>query len=367
MLNETYYWSIPFGKWNGIPIRLHMLLFIAAAVIFGIEFHFIDERPMLLGTALITVLLGAIAIGLHISAQLLVLRRYHNTIKAICVVPWGAIYHLGREVPSPARCRSLLFGIFTNIIAVGFCVLVLTPGTSESLYDILNPFRPRYVDWNNVDRSVVEIFAWLNFAITLAALIPIAPFDLGYFLENWGDDRLRDVDPIQRYTMLFAIGQLFALGMFFVAYFVRDWNDGPLRPAWLWPVMLGVVLFFSARQHYLRRLQETLPRREYQWQLQASKLHSFSSAEQFQPQQVSLDDAWNDRENDDQWDRWMEENQASRSEAVQAREKTEDDLLDQILHKVGESGIASLTKDEQELLNRVSQRYRSRRPTEQSS
>lgn len=360
MLNETYYWSIPFGRWNGIPIRLHMLIFLAAAIIFGIEFHLLEERPAMLGTAISTVLIGALVIGIHVASQMLMLAHCRRGIKAICIVPWGAIYHFTREVPANARSQALAFGIVANALALVISLLILAPGSPESIWNMVHPFSPRQMDWNNIDRSLLEIFTWLNFALTMATLIPIPPFDNGYLLEAWSDRKLADVDPIQRFTMLFAIGMLFSIGMFFLAYFVRDWAEGPLRPAWLWPVMLGTVLFFAARQHYQRRLHEYLPRSEFGWEMTAVPTQSFVVEEDFEEPTFSLDSAWNEMEADIEWEDWMKENQVSRSEAVIEQEKTEDDLLDQILHKVGESGLESLTKDEKDLLHRVSQRYRSR-------
>lgn len=367
MLNETYYWSIPFGKWNGTPIRLHMLLFLVAAVIFGIEFHLIDQRPALLGTAFATVLVGAVVIGIHVAAQMTILRRYRGSIKTICVVPWGAIYHLDDTVPLPVRTQGLGLGILSNVLALSIGLLILMPGSTEGLVELLHPFQPRLFDWQHPDRSLVEIFAWLNFALLLSTLIPIVPFDLGYLLENWAERRLPDVDPLQRHTMHFAVGQLFALSLFFVAYFVRDWTEGPLRPAWLWPAMMGIVLFFAARQHFLRRKQSMLPRRPVSWPQQDARLQAFFAAERHPSEERSLAESWSDLDDVDQWDEWMKDHQESRYEAIQEQEQTEDALLDKILHKVGLSGMASLTEEERELLHRVSQRYRNRRPTEPSS
>lgn len=365
MLNETYYWSIPFGRWNGIPVRLHMLLVLAAVAIFGIEFHLIDQRPLMLGTAFATVVVGLFVVFLHIAAQLSVLRRFHRDIKAICVVPWGGIYHLGTEIPTSVRAQALTLGMVTNLFAMLVSLAILMPGSPETITEILNPFRPRMMDWANIDRSLLEIFCWLNFAMTLAALIPIAPLDMGYLLETWGEKRLHDIDPIQRYTMLFAVGQLFALGLFFVAYFVRDWTDGPLKPAWLWPVLLGITLFFSARQHYLRRLQETLPQSEYGWAMREQQ--TFTVAEKFKPEPYEINHPWSEMEADAQWNEWMKDNQESRAEARQAQEESEDAMLDEILDKVGRNGMESLTPEERELLHRVSQRYRNRQEIQESS
>lgn len=361
MLNETYYWSLPFGRWNGIPIRAHMLLFLAAIMIVGIEYHIAYHRPIVIGTSLATLTLGAIVVLSHVLAQVYSFGRNQVQVKAICFVPWGALYHFGVDVTPGQKIRCYSMGILANMALFSLGLLLLSflvPQSGQSFSELVNPFQPRRIDWANVDRSLVEIFTWLNLAAVLFQLVPIVPLDMGYLLEAWTGSKLRNVDPIQRFTLLFIVGQFFAIGLLVSAYFVRDWTDGPLRPAWLWPVLSGTVLLFAARQNYLRRLQEHLPANEYnlgQRQVRAIEPVVFYEENEWTPE------AWGDPESKEQWDAWMEEHHVSRTEAQSAQEESEDVLLDGLLLKVSNSGLESLSQEERDILNRVSLRYRSRR------
>jgi len=361
MLNETYYWSLPFGRWNGIPIRAHLLLFLAAILIVGIEYHIAYHRPVVIGTSLATLTMGAIVVLSHVLAQVYAFGRNKVQVKAICFVPWGALYHFGMDVTPRQRIRCYSMGIFANIalLSIGLTLLaLLVPQPGQSFSELINPFQPRRIDWANVDRSLVEIFTWLNLAAVIIQLVPIVPLDMGYLLEAWSDLKLRRVDAVQRYTMLFVVGQFFAISLFAMAYFVRDWTEGPLRPAWLWPILSGTVLLFAARQNYLRRLQEYLPANEYNPSLRpvpAVNSAMFAEEGQWSPE------SRNEPESKEQWDAWMEEHHVSRTQAQTAQDQSEDVLLDGLLLKVSDGGLESLSKEERDILDRVSLRYRSRR------
>jgi hypothetical protein len=58
---------------------------------------------------------------------------------------------------------------------------------------------------------------------------------------------------------------------------------------------------------------------------------------------------------------WMDEHRASRQQAREDQAAAEEAMLDDLLLKVSGHGIQSLTDQEREILNRVSQIYRRRR------
>lgn len=360
MLNETYYWSIPFGKWNGIPIRLHMLLFLAAALVIGVEYHMAYDRPMVIGTSLATLLMGSVVVISHVGAQLFMIGRSRVQIKTICLVPWGALYHFAADFSPRQKVRAYTAGMMCNLTLLMLGLCLLAPGVGNDVWEMVNPFQPRRIDWANVDRSLVEIFTWLNFVAVLLHLTPVAPLDGGYLLEAWTDAYHQQTDRIQRYTVLFALGQIFAIILFLTAYLVRDWTEGPLRPAWLWPVLSGIVVLFAARQHYLRRLQEFLPQIDFG--IPRDNPTGSNPVKPMPDAELAWQEVgWGDSQSQQQWDEWMEEHHASREEARKAQETSEEALLDDILNKVGAQGLASLTQEERDILNRVSLRYRNRR------
>ena len=140
----------------------------------------------------------------------------------------------------------------------------------------------------------------------------------------------------------------------------------------VWPLLVGIALIFSARRHFVMEMNPWLftpatptPQDSHLMvaRVEAIGTGSFENPpESFENEAWQMQEDWSDEAStSDPWDHWMSETKENREQARQDQAAAEEAMLDELLLKVSEQGIQSLTEQEREILNRVSQIYRQRR------
>jgi hypothetical protein len=244
----------------------------------------------------------------------------------------------------------------------------------------LYPQLPSSVDFVS---SLLASFVWMNAATLFLRMIPIVPFDLGRVLVDWAQIDLPQLQPIQRSSILFLVGVFYVFMLVSVAYLFVPEIDGQVYNLGVWPLIGGLCLLFVARRDYLREVYcfynaklhpasaEEMDYPDYDDESESDAPPSRRSASALSESEFvdSGDSSVNEWDSDDShdssWEVWMDETRASRRKAREDQAAAEIALLDGILLKVSTQGIAALTPNEREILDRVSQIYRRRRKLRQ--
>ncbi len=350
-MNDNDCWSSSIGRWFGIPVRVHMLFFLFVATVFCVQWYYVGERADLLGTALATslVLLGSIV--LHEAAHLFTLSRLGGHINQVVLTPWGGNSDL--DVVGSPRQRTLVFlsGPLANGIVFALCAtLLVTSQQVASPTELVNPLHPfplaSGADWS---WSLTKIITWVNFQLMIVNLIPCYPFDGQPILRAIISGVNPELPSIRRESTLMVFGHAVGLTFIGLAWFLKSETGGTLVPPSVLLMLSGIVILFAARYSYEKELSTI----DEDWDdfddLNYESLYGDNSFFEFEePDQAT-------------YSQWLLEKQEERELLEFQVEQQEEGLVDEVLEKLHHQGIASLSAEERNLLDRVSERIRRRR------
>ena len=89
-MTENFSWSANFGRWMGIPVRIHLFLFLFVVLLFGAEWNSGGSNlNFFAGTAMVTffVLIGSILI--HEMAHVFAIANLGGHVNNLLLMPWG--------------------------------------------------------------------------------------------------------------------------------------------------------------------------------------------------------------------------------------------------------------------------------------
>jgi hypothetical protein len=225
-----------------------------------------------------------------------------------------------------------------------------------------------------LEQTSLMTFVWMNATLLFWRMIPVAPLDLAYLLEHWSDSRMADVSKMQRLSVLFLIAAGASILVLASGYLIRPSFGGVAISPGVGPLLAGVVLMFAARRYFLLEINRyILNENEARARGRSAAGGSLSGDGLFYAPDGRAgapgsgdgssvnDESWEIDPLDSAIEEWMDEHRASRQQAREDQAAAEEAMLDDLLLKVSGHGIQSLTDQEREILNRVSQIYRRRR------
>lgn len=166
-------WSVVLGSVSGIQLEVHVtFVLVLAWVLLALA-----RRGATTGT-LITVLLGAVAVGLslvlHELGHALMAARFGLKTQEISLTPMGGFSNIEKMPDTPkVQLMVVLAGPAVSLLlaAAAFGVAALTGGLSE----------PRA--WDDPTANFASQLAWLNLVMGGYNLLPIFPMDGGRVLR----------------------------------------------------------------------------------------------------------------------------------------------------------------------------------------
>lgn len=395
MFNDTKQWSLSLGQEGMVSVRLHMVVLLSLVALVGFATNHETTPSHAVGTMFATALICSFLVATFTIAHFAVICRSGGTIKSICFLPWGTIFEYGSATSIPARRQAYVMSMVTSLFLIFAGIFILSIGQPNPWSTAIHPFSSLGLDWKNVDRSFVELFTKLVISQFCLNLIPLAPFASGYFLETWLVPRADRHKNQVSASFLLAIGHSIAILFFVYAFFVRNQpspffrSETFLGVAWVAPVFAGIFISYLVQNRFQYLALSFAESNAYQktsrhhrkrqvshsssiWNEGNSMEASYDRKNNFSNQTQSSSDSGEFEEtpsphdepsegkSDDRnkWEIWMEENHLSREDAQKLVEKTENDLLDQVLEKVNATGLKSLSIEERNLLERVSRRLR---------
>jgi Zn-dependent protease len=328
---------------------LFFFLFIALTVLLGWQAAQQAPQEDLLWYSGLSLLILAASVLAHEWGHVWAAQRLGSPIDQIVLWPLGGLPVADRQRDPQTDLLVQLGGPLANLIIAAACLPLLLLDTNVDLRQLLNPLKPEELLEGTAWIVAWKLAFWINWSLALVNLFPAFPFDGGRILAagltmHWGE-RHR----FKAGLVVALVAQVAAVLLCVAAWFARDWHSPPYMPTWFALVVLAIFLFFSA-QHERQRTPSVRTDNEDQ-----------PFGYDFSQGYTSLERSSEDSPADTgPIARWLEERREARQRRQQEIEQEEDRRMDEILARINQHGLQSLSAEERSLLERVAARLRQR-------
>ena len=332
-------------------MRLHMFFFLFAIITLYLSMLHQDElgqsvvwvTASSLGILLVSVLLHEIAH--HVFAV-----RLGGGSSQIVLLPWGGMTDHKPPHEPQAELAVAFAGPLVNFGVCLLCapLLLLSPQADVSLAGLLHPLAPVGVIHDGfVWPTLLRLTFWINWVLLLVNLLPAFPFDGANALRAMLMMSVQRMDRRLASFIACWVARFTAFGLWAAAWMLRNENDTTIAPTWFVLVLLGVFLFFSAAQHEGRGEDED----------EDDELFGYDFSQGYTSLERSVDVA---PRRPGPVTRWLQRRRELKAQRQREIEADEERRVDEILARLHDQGIDSLSADDRGILDRVSARYRSR-------
>ena len=373
-MRNPWIWSIGLGRWWNVHVRLHMFFLLFAVFALYLSSHTFDQLtlhgPNWLGVGFSLVLF--VSVLLHEIGHVVVARRLGGVADEIVIGPVGGLSTI--HVPYEPHCElvALMAGTLVNTVICLLTAFILVVGDPANidLFEMLNPMTLASMEAGEglTTIAALNLIFWTNWTLILVNLIPAFPFDGAHSLGPvltllWPEfDARQSRVTICRLSMVISV-LLLVLAWFFMTQTSEDVNSNGPRPlgpqlTWFALTLLSVYIVFNTRREGMR---QTDPKQN------ENMIFGYDFSQGYKSLERNSERLENDEDDHVStvprpgiFVRWME----TRSEANRQRrieQEIEDERhVDEILGRLHGLGMRSLSQEDRALLDRVSQRYRSR-------
>jgi Zn-dependent protease len=346
-------WSISLGRWWNVSVHLHIFFLLSALL--ALAFTLLPE-PDLVSAGLMLVGLLLASVALHEVGHSLAALRVGGKVDAIVLGPVGGL--ISPRVPDEPEIHLFvaLAGPIVHLTLAVIAAIGLAIAGNSQLLGLLNPFGTPtdLIEPGGTALIAAKMTLWLNWNLMLLNLLPAYPFDGGPILRAmlWPALGRRTARIV---TARVAMGIAAALCAAAIAspIFAGAADSQTQIPPWIPLLMLGIFMFFSARQDLAAANSPEAIEDQAGYQVSSDGLDL-------------LDVMW---ASDDDRDGVLVEHQqrASADQNRRAQEAFEDARVDDILARLHDASWSALSPDEIAILQRASQRYRDRRGQSQDA
>lgn len=348
-------WSISLGQWNGVQLRLH--IFFPLAIVSTLYLCWLSGQlgsaQGLIWLALLSVAVLTISVAVHVMGHLYAASRLERRIDSIVFSPWGDFATRFGGGDAQSFLIVMAAGPAVNLLVALVCTSLLMVTETPHVTSLLHPFAPGEIASGATWQVTLKLALWTNWMLAVVNLIPASLFDGGAAAGALLHLLFPSLGARRRQRLLTRTALAAGVALLLAAWLMRG-DTTQLVPAWLAPCMLAVIVLFSAQQRPLREYDQRLPDDEgpfgYDFSQGYTSLHRSSERQLDEPAEPDASPL----------ERWLDAHRRARQQRQEQLEAEEDALVDEILARVHEEGIASLTLEERALLQRVSMRYRTR-------
>jgi stage IV sporulation protein FB len=335
-------WSVSLGHWAGIHVRIHIFLLLFAVV----SLAYMESD--LYWPAFLSLGVAAVSLALHEAAHAFAALRVGGKVDSVILGPVGGL--VSPRVPDEPEVQLFvaLAGPIVHLSLVVVAAVGLALAGYTHILTLLNPLPLTLYDDDptNTWMFLGKITLWLNWMLMLLNLLPAYPFDGG---------------PIFRAMLWPALGRRTArvvtsragmvIGVLIAAAAIPEYGPPELNVftfVKLPLVMLGIFVFFSARQDLVSDWSEDLFDDMSGYRVRSDGVDLLAPME---------------LENDDEEAVLVEHQQRQgepREQRRQTQEASEDARVDDILARLHDNGMSQLSSEELAILQRASERYKQR-------
>jgi Zn-dependent protease len=324
-----------------VAVYLHLFFFVSALLAVAFTWPETD----LLGVSLLMIGVLLVSVALHELGHALAATRVGGKVDAIVLGPVGGL--MSPRVPDEPEIHVFvaLAGPIVHLLIAVSAAVVLAIAGDRQLLALLNPLAtpPDLVEPDSMWLVAAKLTLWLNWILMLLNLLPAYPFDGGPVLRAilWPALGRRSARIV---TARVAMG---LAALICVAGLLTLGGDLPTRvPMWIPLVILGLFVFFSARQDLHAADSHDRDDQLAGYQLNSDGLDL-------------LDIMWSTDDDDDAV--LVEHQQRESQRAGSEQEDSEEARVDAILARLHDSSLDALSPEEVAILQRASKRYRRRR------
>lgn len=328
------------GRWFGMHVRVHAIFVAVAVFALFLSTSRQHEAP---GYGALSIAILFLSVLAHELAHCWAAARVGGSAERITIGPLGGLTH--PEVPRESQ-PELITALAGPVVNLGVLLVVLPilAATNIGIVALLSPLTPVGLidgEWWEV---ALKLTFWINALLLMVNLLPAFPFDGASMLRTvlWPalDHRTASLATVR-------VAKLTALGVCVLAWLLRDSRSAEVLPAWVPLVLLAALIYFCAQQEGIR--------------LEASQWDEELFSYDFSQGYTSLERASESpRRPGGSLRRWLETRRELRQRRRQWQEQEEERQVDDILMRLHETGMDSLSAKERAILDRVSARYRNR-------
>ncbi|MCA9123843.1 MAG: site-2 protease family protein [Planctomycetaceae bacterium] len=340
-------WTLSLGRWGGVSVRLHVffVLFGTFTLFLGWRDHdLLEERSWIAPTGLILLFLSVL---IHELGHYIAALRLGGDGDEIVIGPGIGLAPMQPPLEPQAECLMHLAGPIVNS-----AIFMITGGivwaiSTEQFTGLLNPLEPQQLVEGGAWLVTVKLMCWINWVMVLANLLPAFPFDGGRALRAWLSARWPDASPRRAASVVTMVAKLAAGGLIITAWLVRDHPTNQAIPLWFSLVILAIFLYFGAKQEDERPTDSEIE----------DELFGYDFSQGYTSLERSTE-----RRHDQPgpFARWLEQRREAKRQRQIEIEIDEERRADELLGRLHEKGMESLSDEERLLLKRVSARYRQR-------
>ncbi len=355
-MSQKFSWTASFGRWSGVPLQIHLFFLLFIAVIFLVEWHYLEGHPgAVAGTALATVLIVFFSAVFHELTHVFAAVNLGGRVDELVVTPWGGESGIGMPLQPKSQLIVHAAGPFFNLMMFLLCGVLLTVSNQVEIWQLINPMDPRPLILGKVEISLLTITAWVNFQMFAVNMLPVFPFDASRIIRSAVLTYNPQTPQVRLESAIMSIGIGTGLVMFVFAWVLHDYNAEYIQPTWFVFVCAGIILIFAARYGFHREVNAV----DDQMGI-LDDLVDYESIYDDYEEEETTDSFLNELE-DDLVSDWLQEQHAKSENVERLVAKEEEKRVDAILEKLHQKGIEALSDEERAFLNRISMQYRRRR------
>ena len=338
VMRDLLSWNVSLGCWAGVRVRLHAFFFFAAVLILYLCSQDVGRSSLWYGFS--ATLWLFVAVVVHEFGHCYAVYRIGAQPEQVVLWPLGGMIAPRRFHDLHSEIMVSAAGPLANLVA---CAVLLPVALASSIGwgDLFNPLRPPLfgepMSWKLI---LVQAF-WINWVLVWTNLLPAPPMDMSRIIRAltrlaFGSRR--------SLRITIRIGKFMAAGLLIMAWLVYE----PGTSAWLPLTLLGICFFFSARDEAGRAPYQDGEEETFGYDFSqgyTSLERTFDQPTETRPGRVR---------------RWLQQRREARLRRQRQIEEDEDRRVDDILSRLGQTGIEGLSAEERALLERVSHRYRGR-------
>ena len=333
-------WNLPLGRWAGIRVRLHV--FFVLLVVFVLHFAWRDGHDDIFQYVAAGLAILFFSVLAHELGHCYAARRLGGRVDQIVLWPLGGLaqQHVGHHPH-----EELIAASAGPLVNLALCVLTAVPLALfepwPAVAGLLNPLQAPLWHEGFTWLDVLSQAFWFNWLLLLVNLLPAVPLDGGRILRALLWQKIGYRSAVQQAA---RVAQVMAVAILIAAWFSHQ--DYPYAPLPL--ALLGVLLFFSARQEAERQDRET-----------EDGLFGYDFSQGYTSLEKQFD-APSRKHSPGPVRQWLQGRRDARQLRQQQIEQEDDRRVDDVLARLHETGRESLSEDDRALLDRVSARYRNR-------
>jgi Zn-dependent protease len=353
-MRETSGWTLNLGQWGGTRVYVHatLIVFMVLIVYLARLAHreLVEDDLPVYAYGLLYAVLFLVAVALHELGHVLATWRLGGATDLVILGPLGGMYASSlphephREFREAAVALAGPLANLTGMIVLGPALLVANISLGDILLAPLHPGGTLLLS-GSMWLVALKMLFWFNWLLFGVNLIPAVPLDMGRAARGllWPVLGSRGTARAMART-----GLLIALILVLIGLLVPDKPDLRLIPTWLPLLLLAIYVAFSARQDMqVAEDQDT-----------DDDLFGYDFSEGY----TSLEESSPRLRH---WPagplrRWLRQRRELKQRRIRDIEADEERRFDEVLIRINQQGMDSLTPEERELLHRVSARYRNR-------